>query len=103
MTQIKDSTELDFCDVLFMPKRTTLNSRSEADVIKEYKFKYYPHTLKTCSIMAANMATTGTFEINNVLQKYQAITCLHKHYDFQKADCFEYVAKNFKKKESVCA
>ncbi len=100
MTQIKDSTELDFCDVLFMPKRTTLNSRSEADVIKEYKFKYYPHTLKTCGIMAANMATTGTFEINNVLQKYQAITCLHKHYDFQKEENIRYVAKNFKKKES---
>lgn len=100
MTQIKDSTELDFCDVLFMPKRTTLNSRSEADVIKEYKFKYYPHTLKTCGIMAANMATTGTFEINNVLQKYQAITCLHKHYDFQKEENIQYIAKNFKKKES---
>ena len=100
MTQIKDSTELDFCDVLFMPKRTTLNSRSEADVIREYKFKYYPHTLKTCGIMAANMATTGTFEINNVLQKYQAITCLHKHYDFQNKDNFHYIEKNYKKKES---
>lgn len=100
MTQIKDSTELDFCDVLFMPKRTTLNSRSEADVIREYKFKYYPHTLKTCGIMAANMATTGTFEINNVLQKYQAITCLHKHYDFQNKDNFQYIEKNYKKKES---
>ena len=51
MTQIKDTTELDFCDVLFMPKRTTLNSRNEADVIREYKFKYYPHTLKSCGII----------------------------------------------------
>ncbi len=100
MTQIKDSTELDFCDVLFKPKRTTLNSRSEADVIREYKFKYYPHILKTCGIMAANMATTGTFEINNVLQKYQAITCLHKHYDFQEKTNFEYIAENYNKKES---
>ena len=71
MTQIIDSTELDFCDVLFKPKRTTLNSRSEANVIREYKFKYYPHTLNSCGIIAANMATTGTFEINNVLQKYK--------------------------------
>ena len=30
--------------------------------------------------MAANMATTGTFDMNDVLQKYKAITCLHKHY-----------------------
>ena len=66
MTQIRDSIELDFCDVLFRPKRTTLNSRSEANVIREYKFKYYPNTIKSCGIMAANMATTGTFEMNDV-------------------------------------
>lgn len=100
MTQIRDSIELDFCDVLFRPKRTTINSRKEADVIREYKFKYYPGTLYSCGIIAANMATTGTFEINNVLQKYQAITCLHKHYDFSKKENFQYIAQNYKKPES---
>lgn len=100
MTQIKDTTELDFCDVLFKPKRTTLNSRSEADVIREYKFKYFPHTLKSCGIMAANMATTGTFAINNVLQKYQAITCLHKHYDFSDTENRQYILQNRQKEES---
>ena len=73
MTQIKDSTELDFCDVLFMPKRTTLNSRSEADVIREYKFKYYPHTLKTCGIMAANMATRGVVSIESLQESYNTL------------------------------
>ena len=100
MTQIKDTTELDFCDVLFMPKRTTLNSRSEADVVREYKFKYYPHTLNSCGIMAANMATTGTFEINSVLQKYQAITCLHKHYDFTNSANYDYIKQNYQREES---
>lgn len=73
MTQIRDSIELDFCDVLFRPKRTTLNSRSEADVIREYKFKYYPKTIKSCGIMAANMATTGTFDMNDVLQNIKQL------------------------------
>ena len=98
MTQIKDTVELDFCDVLFRPKRTTLNSRSEADIIREYKFKYYPTTIKSCGIMAANMATTGTFEMNDVLQKYKAITCLHKHIDVK--DLEEYMVKNYTKEES---
>lgn len=98
MTQIKDTVELDFCDVLFRPKRTTLNSRSEADIIREYKFKYYPTTIKSCGIMAANMATTGTFEMNDVLQKYKAITCLHKHIDVK--DLEEYMVKNYAKEES---
>jgi GMP reductase len=93
MTQIRDNIELDFCDVLFRPKRTTLNSRSEADVIREYKFKYYPKTLKSCGIMAANMATTGTFEMNNVLQRHKAITCLHKH--IEKSELKRYMVDNF--------
>lgn len=101
MTQIKDSIELDFCDVLFQPKRTTLNSRKEANVIREYKFKYYPHHLMSCGIMAANMATTGTFAVNDVLQKYQAITCLHKHYDFNDGENYQYIAQNYEKEESA--
>ena len=40
MTQIRDSIELDFCDVLFRPKRTTLNSRSEADVIRAVSYTH---------------------------------------------------------------
>jgi GMP reductase len=93
MTQIRDSVELDFCDVLFRPKRTTLNSRSEADIIREYKFKYYPKTIKSCGIMAANMATTGTFKMNDVLQKYKAFTCLHKHY--KETELRSYMATNY--------
>lgn len=98
MTQIKDTVELDFCDVLFRPKRTTLNSRSEADIIREYKFKYYPNTIKSCGIMAANMATTGTFEMNDVLQTYKAITCLHKH--IEKEELKSYMMSNYMKDES---
>lgn len=101
MTRIRDSIELDFCDVLFKPKRTTLNSRKEANVIRKYKFKYYPKTIDSCGIMAANMATTGTFEINNILQKYQAITCLHKHYDFHNPNNVRYIEENYAKPESA--
>lgn len=100
MTQIKDSIELDFCDVLFKPKRTTLNSRREADVIRKYKFKYYPQTVMSCGIVAANMATTGTFAVNDVLQKYQAITCLHKHYDYTDTANYRYITENYDKEES---
>lgn len=98
MTQIRDSIELDFCDVLFRPKRTTLNSRSEANIIREYKFKYYPHKLESCGIMSANMATTGTFKMNDTLQKFKAITCLHKHYSEE--DLRNYLTKNYNNKDS---
>ena len=101
MTRVRDSIELDFCDVLFRPKRTTINSRKEANVIREYKFKYYPQHLSSCGIMAANMATTGTFAVNDVLQKHQAITCLHKHYDFNENENYQYISGNYDKAESL--
>lgn len=81
MTRIYNEPQLDFCDVLFQPKRTTLNSRSEADVMREYKFKYYPYIMKSCGIVAANMATTGTMKMATELEKYGAATCLHKHHN----------------------
>ena len=91
MTRILNEMQLDYSDVLFQPKRTTLNSRNEADVLREYAFRWYPKTLKACGIMAANMATTGTFEMNDALEKFNAITCLHKHYT--PAQLKEYFAK----------
>lgn len=80
MTRIYTEPQLDFCDVLFQPKRTTLNSRNEVDITREYKFKYYPHNMKSCGIVAANMATTGTMKMATELEKYGAATCLHKHH-----------------------
>ena len=43
--------------------------------------------------MAANMATTGTFKMNDVLQKYKAFTCLHKHY--KETELRSYMATNY--------
>ena len=37
--------------------------------------------MKSCGIVASNMATTGTIEMDKELSKYGAITCLHKHYE----------------------
>ena len=88
MTRIYNEPQLDFCDVLFQPKRTTLNSRSDADIMREYKFKYHPYTMTSCGIMAANMATTGTMKMATELEKYGAATCLHKHHSI--ADLNDY-------------
>ena len=74
---IENELKLDFNDVLIRPKRSTLTSRSEVDLVRDFKiFKGVP-------ICAANMDTTGTFEIANVLEQFQMLTCLHKHYDVE--------------------
>ena len=67
--KIETEPKLDFSNVLIRPKRTTLSSRKEIDLTRSFKF---PHSTKTWSgipIIAANMDTTGTFEVYSVLQK----------------------------------
>ena len=78
--RIYDDIQLDYCDVLLRPKRSALASRSEVEVLREYTFKWCPRPLTATGIVAANMATTGTFEIAREMQKQHLMSALHKHY-----------------------
>jgi len=80
MQKIINEIKLDFDDVLIRPKRSTLNSRSEVCLNRNFSFKYSPRELLSVPIMVANMDTVGTFNMAKSLCKHQAITCLHKHY-----------------------
>lgn len=90
--RIYDDIQLDYCDVLLRPKRSALASRSEVDVEREYTFKWCPTPLKGTGVIAANMATTGTFEIAKEMQKLHLFTALHKHYSAQ--EIIEFLKQN---------
>jgi GMP reductase len=47
---------------------------------KRYSFYHSTQHWNGIPIVAANMDTTGTFAMTKSLQKFKAITCLHKHY-----------------------
>lgn len=81
MQKIINETKLDFDDVLIRPKRSTLKSRSEVDLIRTFTFANSPRRLNCVPIMVANMDTVGTVSMGKSLSIHQAITCLHKHYD----------------------
>jgi GMP reductase len=81
MQKIINETKLDFDDVLIRPKRSTLSSRSEVDLIRSFKFVHSPRQLNCVPIMVANMDTVGTINMAKSLEINSAITCLHKHYD----------------------
>lgn len=78
--RIQDDIQLDYCDVLLRPKRSTLASRSQVEVVREYIFRWCPRALQATGIIAANMFTTGTMEIAREMQKQKLLTALHKHY-----------------------
>lgn len=80
MTKIEFGTKLDFNNVLIRPKRSTLKSRSDVVLERTIKFKNSELNWTGVPIMSANMDTTGTFEIYDVLSKYKILTMFHKFY-----------------------
>lgn len=87
MNKIESGEKLDFNQVLIRPKRSTLSSRSQISLEREFKFKYSTYTWTGVPIIAANMDTTGTFEVYQCLKEHKIITALHKFYtleDYQK-------------------
>ena len=78
--RIEQDLKLDFKDVLIRPKRSTLTSRSEVDIARDYVFLHSQRRYHGIPVIAANMDTTGTFEMARALAKHQLSAALHKHY-----------------------
>lgn len=80
--RIESEVKLDFKDVLIRPKRSTLDSRKNVDVQREFKFKWSGKTFKGVPIIAANMDGVGTFAMAKAFQEdgNGLSVALHKHY-----------------------
>ncbi len=77
---IEESIKLDFKDVLIRPKRSTLVSRLEVDINREFIFLNSKKKYHGIPIIAANMDTTGTMEMARALGQHDLSAALHKHY-----------------------
>ncbi len=82
--RIEEDIKLDYADVLFRPKRSTLSSRKDVELKRTYKFKYSNHQWSGIPIIAANMDGVGEIEIANHLAKFDIMTCLTKQHDLKK-------------------
>ncbi|MBP1221590.1 GMP reductase [Flavobacterium sp. 1355] len=78
--RIETDLKLGFKDVMIRPKRSTLKSRSEVSLERNFKFLHSSTNWTGVPIMAANMDTVGTFEMAEVLAKEKLFTAIHKHY-----------------------
>src|SRR5580765_7016326 len=78
--RIENEVKLDFKDVLIRPKRSTLSTRSNVDVSREFHFRHTQTDYHGVPIIAANMDTIGTFEMARALDAHLLSTALHKHY-----------------------
>lgn len=81
--RIENEIKLGFKDVMFRPKRSTLKSRSEVTIEREFTFLHTKKKWSGVPLIAANMDTVGTFEMAEALYKDKIITAVHKHYSVQ--------------------
>lgn len=78
--RIEKELKLDFNNVLIRPKRSTLKSRADVSLERQFSFKHSDKKWKGVPIICSNMDTTGTFETATVLSEKKIITFLHKFY-----------------------
>tara|TARA_B100000424_G_scaffold21301_1_gene15209 strand:+ start:324 stop:1454 length:1131 start_codon:yes stop_codon:yes gene_type:complete len=80
---IENEIKLDYKDVLFRPKRSTLTSRQQVDLFRRIEFsnaKGQDRNYYGIPIIASNMDGVGTFEMATELRKSGLMTCLVKTY-----------------------
>ncbi len=92
--RIEEELKLDYSDVLFRPKRSTLSSRKDVDLERTYKFKYSKNEWSGIPVMAANMDGVGELGVAETLSDFGMITCLTKQHDVGKL-------KKYKKLKSI--
>ena len=78
--RIEEEIKLDYSDVLFRPKRSTLKSRSEVDLKRKYKFKPSKLTWEGVPIIASNMEGVGEVDIAKKLSSFKMMTALTKQH-----------------------
>jgi GMP reductase len=77
--RIIEDVKLDYKDVLIIPKRSNLSSRSEVNLERTFTFRS-GNSWKGVPIIAANMDGVGTFEMDAELNKHGCLVALTKHY-----------------------
>jgi GMP reductase len=80
--RIEEDIKLDFKDVLFRPKRSTLSSRKEVELERKYTFKHSGKVYTGIPIMAANMDGVGTLKMAEEISRHKLFTCLTKSHTF---------------------
>ncbi|MCD8494088.1 MAG: GMP reductase [Alphaproteobacteria bacterium] len=88
--RIETDPKLDFKDVLIRPKRSTLASRKDVDITREFTFKWSGRKFKGVPVIAANMDGVGTFDMAKAFIKDGSglSVALHKHYPLEELEAF---------------
>ncbi|ADP10003.1 guanosine 5'-monophosphate oxidoreductase [Erwinia sp. Ejp617] len=77
-----------FKDVLIRPKRSTLQSRSQVELERQFTFKNSGIAWSGVPIIVANMDTVGTFGMAEALSSFDLLTAVYKYYSVEQWRAF---------------
>lgn len=80
---ISQDIKLDFQDVLIVPQRTTLDSRSEVVLERKFIFYHSPRVWQGVPIVCSNMVPLTSLDMARKLSEYKIVTALHKYYSVE--------------------
>lgn len=88
--RIEEDIKLDFKDVLIRPKRSTLSSRKNVDISRDFTFKWSGKAFSGVPVVAANMDGVGTFAMAKAFaaEGNGLTVALHKHYPQEALEAF---------------
>tara|TARA_Y100001970_G_scaffold199405_1_gene242560 strand:+ start:5628 stop:6665 length:1038 start_codon:yes stop_codon:yes gene_type:complete len=78
--RIEEEIKLDYSDVLFRPKRSTLKSRKQVDLTRKYQFRHSNFVWEGVPIIASNMDGVGEIEVAKKLYEHKLMTALTKQH-----------------------
>ena len=84
--RIEEEIKLDYSDVLFRPKRSTLKSRKDVDLNRSYIFKYSKYKWKGTPIIASNMDGVGEINLAKKLLNHKLMTALTKQHSIEQIE-----------------
>ena len=76
--RINTDPKLNFEDVLLQPKRSTLSSRKDVDMTRNFTFRNSGKQMNFLPIFASNMDGVGTFSMAKALQEHKMMTVITK-------------------------
>ena len=76
--RIERDVKLDYCDVLIRPKRSTIGSRRDVTLHREYEFRNSGLKYSGIPIVASNMHGVGTLDMTLALEQHNMMTALCK-------------------------
>lgn len=77
---LSQDVKLDYDDVLIVPQRTTLESRSEVALERSFSFYHSPRVWRGIPIVCSNMVPLTSLSMAVRLSEHKMVTALHKYY-----------------------